>query len=334
MPSLANLPVEIWERIIRDAAGPANPISNSDFPWIYSFRSESRLRAARKQRLRKLQLLSAVARSWRELCIILSYETFLLGEGNPTPLRWLLNTQLPRFPSLFHRTRGLIVDFPCPGVTISESIAPFVELVGEMPVLQDLALHISPFQPRRRTENRLMERGVIEALRLIRSRLLFLQIQDAMGRDLSHECILTDRSVEILSALAPNLTRLICAVKVDKPSLSDPAPNFPKLQVLHLQLHTDRSEQASVHKWFHRWRLGALKQFGVGYGVGIPIWEWVSMLLTSHNGQNLEVLDVGVSISPVSVRGASPSNEVHRQPLLWPWTSLPPYGLSVRNCIQ
>src|SRR5258706_15760199 len=78
MPALANLPVEIWERIIYDVVGTANPIPKSEFPWVSGLRSDTSSRAARKQRLHKLQSLSAVARTWRELCLTLSYETFQL----------------------------------------------------------------------------------------------------------------------------------------------------------------------------------------------------------------------------------------------------------------
>jgi hypothetical protein len=143
MPPLANLPVELWERIIHDAAGP-NPICNSDIPWINSLRSECLLRAARKKRLRGLQLLSSVARTWRELCIILSYEILFIEGGNPTPLKWLLNTRLPRFSSFFLLTHRLVVHFPYPRSSfIYESAAPFVKLVGEMPALWDLTMHVS-----------------------------------------------------------------------------------------------------------------------------------------------------------------------------------------------
>lgn len=302
MACLANLPVEIWQRIIRDTAGHENRISNSEFPWIDSIRSESLLRTARKRRLRKLQLLSGVARTWRELCITLSYETFLAEGGNPTPLRWLLNTQLYRFPSLFHRTRRLVVHFPCPGFSlIQESIAPFLKLVGEMPVLRDLAVHVSPF--RSKHEYRMLEEGILEALRLIGSRLLLLQIQEPMDRDLSYGCVLTHRSAGTLSALAPNLTRLICAIEVNEPSLLHSAPNFPSLQTLHMQLHADRLQLAFVRDWVRRWRLGALKQFCVGYNAGPSTWEWVSIFLAGSNGWNinLEVLDLGVCISLVVV---------------------------------
>ena len=304
MPALANLPVEIWERIIHDVVGPANPIPNSEFPWVPSRRSDTYLRTARKRRLHELQSLSAVARTWRELCLTLSYETFQLRDDNPTHWRWLLNTQLHRFPSLFHRTRCLIVAFPYPELEHTrESIPHFVKLVIEMPVLQDLTLYLSAFESESESR-RLVERGIIEALRLIGSRLQFLQIQQGINRDLKYECIL---NVEVLNALAPNLTRLIGAVDVDKSSLSDPTLNFPNLQILYMRLHADSFEQASVHNWIHRWRLGALKQFGVrdgGPGGGsVPISEWVPILLSGNNGRNLEVFEVGVCIFPL--RGAS-----------------------------
>ena len=314
MPSLANLPVEIWERIIHDVVGPANPIPNSEFPWVSSRRSDTYLPVARKQRLRKLQSLSAVARTWRELCLTLSYETLWLRDYNPTHWMWLLNTQLPRFPSAFHRTRRLVVVFQNPELkNTRETIPHFVKLVGEMPVLQDLAFHFSAFNSENESR-RLVERGIMEALRLIGSRLQFLQIQEGMNRDLKYECILTGQSVEILSALAPNLRRLICAVEVDKSSSSDPVLSFPNLEILHMRLYADRLEQADVHNWIHRWRLGVLKQFGVrggqfgarGGGPGggsVPISEWVPILLSGNNGRNLEVFEVGVCIFPL--RGAS-----------------------------
>lgn len=306
MPSLANLPVEIWDRIIDDAAGPIYPISNTDVPWIHSPRSESLLRATRKRRLCRLQLFSGVARTWRELCVTLSYETFLIEGGNPTPLGRLLNTQLAQFPSLFRRVRRLVVHFPCPGLSfIHESIDPFVILIGKMPALQDLAVHVSPF--RSKHEYRLLEEGIMEALRLIGHRLLFLQIQEPMDQDLSHGCVLTHRNIGTLSALAPNLTRLICAVEVDEPCLSDPAPNFPSLQILHMQLHADRQKQASAHNWIQRWRLGALKQFCIGYHADPSTWEWITMLLAGNNGRNLEVFGVAVCISPVPIVEKSPS---------------------------
>lgn len=171
-----------------------------------------------------------------------------------------------------------------------------------MPVLQDLALHVSPFLSQR---HRLVERGIIEALRPIGSKLLFLQIQDFILRDMSHERILTGQSVEALSAFAPNLTRLICAIKIDKPSSSDPAPSFPNLQILHMQLHADRFEQDAVHNWLDRWRLGALKQLGAEDGVLIPLSGWVPMLLRGNNGRNLEVFEVAVCIFPVPLRASS-----------------------------
>ena len=294
MRSLANLPVEIWEHIIDDIVGPANPTPDSEFPWIYSLRSESCILAARKQRLQKLQLLSAVARTWRELCLILSYETFLLGDIYPIRLRWLLKTQLPRFPSLFRRTRRLFVVFRC--LEDSRSIALFVELVEKMPVLQDLTSHVLPFHSE---HHQLVERGILDALRPIGSKLLFLQLQQSLLRDLNYERILTGQSVKVLSALAPNLTRLICAIEVDKPSSSEPAPSFPNLQILHMQLHADRFEQDSVHSWLHRWQLGALKQFGARDGLSIPLSEWVPMLLRGNNGRNLEVFEIEVCIFPV-----------------------------------
>jgi hypothetical protein len=304
MSSCANLPVEIWERIFRAAGGPAIPISNSEFPWIDSLLSESQFRIARKQGLRELQVLSGVTRTWRELCITLSYETFFIEGGNPTPLRWLLNTQLRRFTSPFRRTRRLVVHFPCPGFSlIRESITPFVTLVGEMPALQDLAVHASPF--RHDHEYRLLEKGVIDALRLIGSRLLFLQIQEPMDRDLLYGCILTQRSVGTLSELAPNLTRLICAIDVVELSASDPVPNFPNLQILHMQMHNGDWSQAAMQDWVRRWKLGALKQFGIGCAAGSHTSEWVSVLLAGKKGRNLEVFGVGVRISPVPVRGVS-----------------------------
>ena len=202
-----------------------------------------------------------------------------------------------RFPSLFRRTRRLVVIFRCPGIKdFSQSIALFIKLVGEMPVLQDLTSHVLPFHPER---HRLVEREIVEALRPIGSKLLLLQIQQSILRDLSYERILTDQSVEVLSALAPNLTRLICAIKVDKPSSSDPAPNFPNLQILHMQLHADRFEQDNVHNWLDRWRLGALKQLGARNGVLIPLSEWVPILLRGNNGRKLEVFEVAICISPV-----------------------------------
>jgi len=306
MPALANLPVEIWERIIYDVVGPANPIPKSEFPWVSSLRSDTSFRQARKKRLHKLQSLSAVAWTWRELCLTLSYESFQLRDGNPTHWMWLLNTQLPRFPSLFHRTRRLVVVFPYPELKhIREAIPHFVKLVGEMPVLQDLTLRLPAFELESESR-RLVKRGIMEALRLIGSRLQFLHIQEGMNRDSKYECILTGQSVEVLSVLAPNLTRLICAVEVDKSSSSDPALSFPNLQILHMRLHADRLEQASVHNWIHRWRLGGLKQFGATGGGSIPISEWVPKLLSGNNGRNLEVFEVGVCIFPVPLRGASP----------------------------
>lgn len=300
---MANLPVEIWQYIIRDTAGPENCISNAKIPWIDSIQSETLLRAARKQRLRKLQLLSGVARTWRELCITLSYETFLAEGGNPMPLRWLLTTQLSRFPSLFRWTHRLVVHFPCPGFSlIQESIAPFVKLVGEMPILRDLAVHVSPF--RSQHEYRLLEEGILDALQLIGSKLLFLQIQEPMDRDLSYGCVLTHQNVGRLSTLAPNLTRLICAVEVNETSMSYSAPNFPNLQTLHMQLHFHQLRQGFVHDWVRCWQLGALKQFCIGHNAGPSTWEWVSMFLAGSNGRNidLEVLDLGVCIPPVVVR--------------------------------
>ena len=305
MPSLANLPVEIWERIIHDVVGPANPIPNSEIPWVSSLRSDTCFREAQKQRLHKLQSLSAVAWTWRELCLTLSYETFQLRDRGPKYWRRLLNTQLPRFPSLFHRTRRLVVVFPYPELKHTRKTIPyFVKLVGEMPVLQDLTLHLSAFESESES-HRLVERGIMEALRLIGSRLQFLQIQEGMNRDLKYECILTGQSVEILSALAPNLRRLICAVEVDKSSSSDPVLSFPNLQVLHMRLHAGRLEQTSVHNWIHRWRLGALKQFGARGGGSIPISEWVPILLSGNNGRALEVFEIGVCIFPIPPRGAS-----------------------------
>jgi len=240
------------------------PIPKSEFPWVPSLRSDTSSRAARKQRLHKLQALAAVARTWRELCLTLSYETFQLRDRNPTHWRWLLNTQLPQLPSPFHRTRRLDVVFSYPELKhIRETIPHFVKLVGEMPALQDLTLHLSAFESESESR-RLVEKGIMEALRLIGSRLQSLHIQE--GMNLKHECILTGQSVEVLSVLAPNLTRLICAVEVDKSSLSDLALEFPNLQILHMRLHADRFEQASVHNWIHRWRLGALKQFGARGG--------------------------------------------------------------------
>jgi len=276
-------------------------MSRPSLPWMNSFRSESLHNVARRQQLHNLQLLSGVARAWRELCITLSYETFLLLKGDPTTLRWLLNTQLSRFPSLFHRTRRLIVHFPCLWYesTHQHTITLFVNLVREMPLLQDLAVQCSPFWSH--TEYRLVEKRILEALRLIGSRLLFLEIQEPMDRCLSGNCVLTPKGVGTLSALATNLTRLICAVEVDKFSLSDHAPSFPNLQVFHMQLHADRSQQAGVNKWIHRWQLGALKQFSVAYCVDPPIEEWVPMLLSGNNGRNLEVFDVGVRTCPVPV---------------------------------
>src|SRR5258706_830171 len=311
MPSLANLPVEIWERIIHDVVGPANPITNSEFPWVSGLRSNTCFHAARNQRLDKLQSLSAVARTWRELCLTLSYETFQLGDGNKTHWGWLLNTQLPRLPSIFHRTRRLMVVFSYAELKHTREIIPhFVELVREMPVLQDLTLHLTAFQSESERESRrLVERGIMEALRLIGSRLQFLQIQESMNRYLKYECILAGQSIEVLNALAPNLTRLICAVEVDKSSSSDLALRFPNLQILHMRLHADRFEQASVHNWIHRWRLGALKQFGArggGSGGGsVPISEWVPILLSGGNGRTLEVFEVGVCVFPVPLSGSS-----------------------------
>src|SRR5258706_2540660 len=292
MPSLANLPVEIWERIIHNVVGPANPIPNSEFPWVYGLQSDTSFRAALKQRLHKLQSLSAVARTWRELCLTLSYETLLLRYRNPTHWRWLLYTQLPRFPSAFHRTRRLVVVCQHKELKLILEIIPhFVKLVGEMPVLQDLDLHLSASQSESESR-RVVERGIMEALRLIGSRLQFFQFQQGTSRNLKFECILTGQSVEVLSALAPNLTRLICAVEVDHLPSSDLTLSFPNLQILHMQLHADRFEQTSVHNWIHRWRLGALKQFGArggGSGGGfIPISEWVPILLSGNNGRNLE----------------------------------------------
>ena len=309
MPSLANLPVEIWERIIYDVVGPANPTPNSEFPWVSSLRSDTCFREARKQRLHKLQSLSAVARTWRELCLTLSYETLNLRDRSPTHWEWLLNTQLPRFPSLFHRTRRLIVVFPYLELNhIRETIPYFVKLVGEMPVLQDLTLHLSAFESEIEGR-RLVERGIVEALRLIGSRLRYLEIQEGMNRNMKYECILTAQSVEVLNVLAPNLTRLICAVEVDKIPSSDPVLSFPNLQILHMRVHADCLEQASVHSWIHRWRLGALKQFGIsdgGPGGGsLPISEWVPILLSGNNGRTLEVFEVGVCIFLVPLRGAS-----------------------------
>ena len=186
-------------------------MSRPDFPWMDSFRSESLYNEARRQRLHNLQLLSGVARAWRELCITLSYETSLLVKGNPTALRWLLNTQLPRFPSLFRRTRRLIVYFPWPAYKSTHqhsitphSITPFVNLVREMPILQDLAVQFSPSWSR--TGYRLAEKGILEALQLIGSQLLLLEIQEPMDQHLSRKCVLTPKSVGTLSALAPNLT--------------------------------------------------------------------------------------------------------------------------------
>jgi len=328
---LANLPVELWNRIIHDAVGPANRISNSEFPWVHSHRSESVLREARKQRLRKLQSLAGVARFWRELCITLSYESFFVERRNKTPLGWHLNTQLPRFPALFHRTRGLVIHFPCPGFKlIDESIVPFVKLVGGMPVLQDLAVHTTPF--RASHEYPLLEDGVIGALQLIGPRLLFLQIQQPMDRTLGGGCVLTHRSVEIISALAPNLTQLIFSVQVDEPSWSDPAPSFLNLQILHMQLYAHSSQQACIHNWIRRWRLDALKQFGMGYEGSPSTWKWVSIILAGSNGRNLEVFDLGVRIS-ILARENVTSNATRRQrPVAR--TLLPLYGLSVQTCIQ
>src|SRR5258706_4728778 len=287
MPALATLPVEIWERIIHDVVGPANPIPKSEFPWVSSRRPDTSFRGARKPRLHKLQSLSAVARTWRELCLTLSYETFRLRDCSPTHWRWLLNTQLPQFPSLFHRTCRLDVIFPYPELKhIHETIPYFVKLVGRMPVLQDLTLRLPAFELESESR-RLVEKGIMEALRLIGSRLQFLYIQERMNRDLEYECSLTGQSVAVLSALAPNLTRLICAVEVDKPSSSDPVLSFPNLQILHMRLHADRLEQASVHNWIHRWRLGTLKQFGARYGGSIPISEWAAILLRGGNGPNI-----------------------------------------------
>ena len=308
MPSLANLPVEIWERIIYEVVGPANPIPNSEIPWVSGLRSDISIkacfRAALKQRLHKLQSLSAVARTWRELCLTLSYETFQLRDRGPTHWRWLLYTQLPRFPSAFHRTRRLAVICRHEELKhILETIPHFVKLVGEMPVLQDLDLHLLALQSDS-DSRQLVERGIMEVIRLIGSRLQFFQCQEGMNRTLKFECILTGRSVEVLSALAPNLTRLICAVEVDKLPSSDSALIFPNLQILHMRLHADRLERASIHNWIHRWRLGALKQFGARGGGTVPISEWVPILLSGNNGRALEVFEIGVCIFPIPLRGA------------------------------
>ena len=339
MPSLANLPVEIWERVIHDVVGPANPIPDSQFPWVSGRRSDNCFRAARKQRLHKLQLLSAVARTWRELCLTLSYETFQLKDYNETHWGWLLNTQLPRFPSLFHRTRRVIVVFQCLELKhVRETIPHIVKLVREMPVLQDLAWHLTAFQSQ--VESRqLVEKGIMEAIRLTGSRLQFLQIQEGMNRDMKYESILTAQSVEVLNALAPNLRRLICAVEVDKSSSSDLVLDFPNLQILHMRLHADCLEPASVRNWIHRWRLGALKQFGArggGSGGGssgrsVPISEWVPILLNGNNGRNLEVFEVGVCIFSEE---RVVINVIHRQASIYPRVFLPFFGHSVQICIR
>ena len=305
MPSLANLPVEIWERIIHDVVGPANPLPNSEFPWVSGLRSDACFRAALKQRLHKLQSLSAVARTWRELCLTLSYETLQIRHRIEPHWKWLLYTQLPRFPSAFHRTRRLVVMCLHEELEhIHETIPYFVKLVGEMPVLEDLDLHLLAFESES-DSRQLVERGIMEAIRLIGSRLQFFQFQEGVSRNLKFECILTCQSVEVLSALAPNLTRLICAVGVDKLPSSDSALIFPNLQILHMRLHADRLEQTSVRNWIHRWRLGALKQLGATGGGSVPISEWVPILLSGNNGRTLEVFEVGVCIFLILLRGTS-----------------------------
>ncbi len=333
MPSISNLPVEIWERIIHDVVGPANPTPNSAFPWVSALLSDTCFHAAQKQRLHKLQSLSAVARTWRELCLTLSYEASLLRDNNPTHWRWLLNTQLPRFPSLFHRTRRLIVVFSNPELKHTrETIPHFVKLVGEMPVLQDLHLDLLAFESESESRQ-LVERGIMEALRLIGSKLQFLRFQEGLNRNMKFECILTGQSVEVLSTLVPNLTRLICAVEVDKLPLSDLALSFPNLQILHMRLHADRFEQASVHNWIHRWRLGALKQFGARGAGTIPISEWVPILLRGDSGRNLEVFEIGVCIS-LSFSEERGLNVMHRHASIYPRAFLPFFGHSVRTCIR
>lgn len=281
--SIAPLPIELWDIIIRLSVPPSGLGRGIEYPWIDSHRRREQDRELHKQRNFSINRLSQVCWPWRELLSTVRNQDLRITRAGRLSLTLLLE-EYDRNPRLFKETQRIRVHFP-----IKEAISFLISFVQGISSLTTLELII---------DNVVDASGLFKPLRDhlpaildATPSLIWLDIEDPIEFDPIG--VLSTDMIGRFSDAGRHLRCLSCSIGFDYPYALNNAPSFPHLEILRIAIRCDWSGHGT-NEWFKRWELPLVKQLSFhgytpwpAYGVNLD-------LLLDNNIPNLEVLDIRV----------------------------------------
>jgi hypothetical protein len=283
--SVALLPIELWDVIIRFSLPPSGLNRDSDYPWVDSPQLSKHDQELYGQWILTIDLLSQVCRYWRELLSTIRYQDLRITRGEKLSLTILLE-EYARKPSLFRETYQIRVHFPI--IEDISSLIAFVRGIASLTALEvmlDNGVDVSDIYKTLREH--------LPAILSATPSLIRLDVRHPL--EFNGGAVLSTGTIGRFSDAGKYLRRLCCTLEVGPPYSSASPPSFPHLEVLRIAIRCD-GETPVLHEWFRSWRLPSLKQLSLIENTLWPAWEiLVLALLADNNIPNLEIFEIGVS---------------------------------------
>lgn len=281
--SIALLPIELWDIIIRLSVPPPGLGRDMEYPWIDSSRRRKQDQELRREWSLNINRLSAVCRFWRELLSTIRNQDLRITRGGRLRLALLLE-EYNRNPSLFRETQRIRIHFPIKeGIS---SLITFVQGIGSLTALEliiDDGVDVS---------------GVYEPLRehlpeILNATPSLIRLEIEHPLEFDPTSVLSTDMIGRFSDAGRHLKCLSCSLGVDPSYALDVPPSFPHLEILRIAVRCSLRTPV-VHEWFKRWELPSLKQLSLhGYMLRTAC-ETVVALCADNNIPNLEVFDIRV----------------------------------------
>lgn len=281
--SIAALPIELWDIIIRLSVSPSGLGRDIECPWIDSHRRREQDRELHRQWNSNIYRLSQVCWPWREILSTVRNQDLRITRGGRLSLALLLE-EYDRNPRLFKETQRIRVHFP-----IKEGISFLIAFVQGISSLTALELIIDNAVDASNLYRPL--RDHLPAILDATPSLIRLDIEDSLEFD--PDCVLSTDMIGRFSDAGRHLRCLSCSIGFDYPYALNNAPSFPHLEILRIAIRCDWSTH-DTNEWFKRWELPLLKQLSLHGYTPWPAWGVTLDLLTDNNIPNLEVLDIRV----------------------------------------
>jgi hypothetical protein len=282
--SVAPLPIELWDSIIRFSDPYAGLRGDADYPWIDSQQRWRHDKQLYRQRSLTINSLSQVCRTWRELSGPVRNQYLHITRGGRSNLSLLLE-EYGQKPNFFKETYRIRIHFP-----IKEDISALITFVRGIGSLTALELNIDDGPDISDVYKFLREH--LPAILNSTPSLIRLDLEHPSTFEYDVNAVLSTDMVGRMSDAGNHLRHLSCSIEVSFPYNLGNAPSFPYLEILRVAVDCDWQVPSPqiAHAWFSCWKLPSLRQLSLVGVTHWSAWKMVLALLTP----NLEFFDIGV----------------------------------------